>query len=107
MRPNDWFQQHFQGALGIGIKDLERDGHVWRHEVGRTRYAVIRYEDIDDAFAPFCDWAFGQVPTLGVRNASEAKPMSTTIREAFDTPEAQRLEQALLRSEYARLFNYA
>ncbi len=107
MRPSDWFDQHFAGGLGVPLEKLTQDGAIWRHEDGPARYGVIRYEDIDHAFPEFCQWAFDKTPALKIRNASRSKPMAEVIVEAFTSPEALRLRQTLMRSDYARRFSYA
>ena len=107
MMPADWYAQHFGIGLGVRLEQLQRHGQVWRHEDGPARFAVIRYEDLATAFPEVCGWAFGQVPDLSVENASDSKPLSGVIADAFATPAGARLNRALMNSNYARHFGYA
>lgn len=107
MIPADWYLQHFGSGLGIELDQLDRHGHVWRHEEGQARIGVIRYEDLDTAFPECCQWAFGRVPRLRVENSSGSKPLSKVIATAFATEEGDRLRRALLTSNYAARFGYA
>lgn len=108
LRPFSWFETHYRPAIGHTLDDLaEIESGVLHRELTWASLFVLRYESVDDQVRVLADrLGIGPVQSLATKNASDAKPMSEAVREAFASEPARALKAQFAASDYARRFGY-
>ena len=105
--PLDWFQRHFEVALGLKVAELNSQDGMLQKTVGNASYFILRYERIDEDFKlTLKKMGVRDIPAIAQENLSAAKPFAKAIKAAFESPEAKLLQKSLSETTYSRAFGY-
>lgn len=107
VRPLIWFEEHFRSCFKFGLEEFSKQSEFWLSQRDGSNFLLLRYEDLTRSLQP----ALASVGiefdrALARENVSKDKAYSAEILEAFNSPQAERLKEMTLASNYARFFNY-
>jgi hypothetical protein len=108
LRPFDWFENHFERALGVRVADMEDKHGLKLKSESEARYYILRYEDLPTAFFRCIeDAGIEGVSEIHMENISEAKPYAAEAKRVFSGKLGHYLRSLSSQSAYCKTFGYA
>jgi len=108
LRPCNWFENHYEPALGMHPRRFEKSGYGLFLKTKTADFANIRFEDIATAL-PDMARDLGLADDFQLKrheNASATKLFADDVARAFASPAATAMASLLSATDYARLFGY-
>lgn len=107
LRPADWFEKHFEVALGVRLAEIPRTKDLWALKRDTSDLVICRYEDMSTALT---GWLKAEgicnVTEFKRENTSVEKPYSSEVSKLFRGDQGMRLKSLYQNTSYSRHFGY-
>jgi len=107
LRPANWFEKHFETALGIYIKDMKEDRGVWTTTSPNADYVIVRYEEMPNSLAQWLNKNHVcEIADFKRENISGAKQFSKEVADVFSSVSGDKLSKLYSYTKYSKTFYY-
>lgn len=107
LRPFDWFEKHFQVALGIGLDQMTNTELGLEYSDARGDYVILRYEDAETTLKTYLNKIGApSYDALKRENESSAKLHADAVSGAIRGPAGRKLAPLFKNTRYSQTFGY-
>jgi hypothetical protein len=108
LRPAEWFEKHFEVALGVNLKGMEKNANIWTASSPNADYVIVRYEEMAVALPRWLqDNGICTISKLKRENESGEKKFAKEVADVFKSAAGRRFNKIYADTQYCRNFHYS